>query len=135
MVGCYNNAMKKYDTIPDSLRLAFTIHFIVDIIFAIPLLLFPHWFLGFLGFPDSNLVFVRLLGATLAAIGTTSHLMKNGGVEAYRAMLSLKMIFSLSVVLGILLSLNEAPWIAAYFSVGFMGYFTLWSYFRARLRR
>ncbi len=126
--------MKKYETIPNSLRLAFTIHFIVDIVFAIPLLLFPHWFLAYLGFPDGNFVFVRLLGATLAAIGITSHLMKNGGLEVYRAMLSLKMIFSLSVVLGLLLSLDEAPRIASYFLVGFMGYFTLWSYFRARLR-
>ena len=70
--------MKK---IPASLRVWFLIHFIVDILFAVPLIIAPYWFLKFLGLDIVDPLTARLVGAALIGIGTTSLITHKKGKE------------------------------------------------------
>jgi thiol:disulfide interchange protein len=95
--------MKK---VPNSLRIWFIIHFIADIIFGIPLLITPYWFLNLLGYTVEPLT-ARLVGAALIGIGGTSLLIKDKSLEQFKALLTLKVVWSLSAIFGIILTLTE----------------------------
>lgn len=77
---------------PQALKIWFIFHFLVDIIFAIPLIFVTSWFLSLLGFPVENLMLARLVGAALFAIGTISLVVHNGNLEQYRVMLTFKVL-------------------------------------------
>ena len=51
--------------VPRSLRFWFVTHFVVDFIFAIPLLIAPVWFLTTFGFENPDPFTARLVGAAL----------------------------------------------------------------------
>jgi len=95
--------------IPTSLRRWFVIHFVADMLFGLPLLFAPAWTLQLMGFAVGNLYTARLVGAALIGIGGTSLLVKNKGIQTYQAMLTLKILWSLSAIVGLFLSLLEQP--------------------------
>ena len=118
------------NSIPQSLRIWFIIHGIVDLLFAIPLIAFPKQVLEFLGWTIIDPFSTRLVGAALLGIGLVSLIKINDGVESYKSLLTLKMIWSLSAIVGILISLIEgAPafgWVILLIFVVFSG---VWGYY------
>jgi len=91
--------------IPSSLRTWFVIHFMVDYLFAIPLFIAPAWFLSLFGFTIIDFVTARLVAAALFAVGGISLLSSNASIETYKSLLKLKIIWSVSAIAGLLLSL------------------------------
>lgn len=119
-------------SVPAALRTWFVVHCIVDLVFAVPLFFFPEKFLALLGWPFFDPLTVRLVAAALFGIGLESYLGRNSGVERYRGMLRLKIIWSGAATLGILIamfSLAEAPvvgWLLAGVFAGFNGVWVWW---------
>ena len=121
--------------IPKGLRLWFVVHFAVDILFAVPLLCAPAALLTFLGWTTIDPLASRLVGAALMAIGLESLLGRNGTAESFRTMLNLKIIWSLSAITGIALSIAQgAPAVAWGFLAIFSMFSALWIIYRIRLR-
>ena len=122
--------------VPQSLRFWFVIHFVVDFIFAIPLMIAPVWLLTLFGFETADPFTARLVGAALLGIGGESLLGWNGTVEAFRAMLNLKIIWSLAAIAAIILTLvlNGGPLIAYVILLIFAAFGGLWMYYRFLLR-
>jgi len=91
--------------VPASLRAWFVVHFLVDILFAVPLMLAPVYTLSLFGWQQVDPFTARLVAAALFAIGIESFLGRNADRSNYRAMLNLKIIWSLAAVTGLLLSM------------------------------
>jgi hypothetical protein len=87
--------------VPNSLRTWFVIHFIVDMLTGIPLLFFPEAIMPLLGWITIDPIASRVVGAALMGIGIESWLGRNAGVDVFRAMLNLKVIWSGSAIFGI----------------------------------
>lgn len=92
-------------TIPLSLRLWFKLHFLIDLLFAIPLIIAPSWILSLFGFTDITPLLARLIGAALVGIGGASLFTKTK--EQFEIMLTLKIIWSVTAIIGLLWSLAE----------------------------
>ena len=123
-------------TISPALRRWFVVHFVADLLFAIPLVLIPAATLRALGWTVVDPVTARLVGAALAGIGVESLLGRNGSVEVFRAMLSLKCIWSGAAVLGLGISIVQgAPPLTWMFLMIFVAFAVLWNYYRWQLRR
>ena len=122
--------------VPQSLRFWFVIHFVVDFIFAIPLMIAPVWLLTLFGFETADPFTARLVGAALLGIGGESLLGWNGTIEAFRAMLNLKIIWSLAAILAIILTLvtTGGPLMAYMILLVFAAFSGLWMYYRFLLR-
>lgn len=120
--------------VPSSLRVWFVVHFWADIVFAVPLLVAPVWFLGLLGWSCVDPISARLVGAALVGIGVESLLGRNKGVESFRTMLTLKVLWSGTATLGILVSQLEGgpPFGWGFFGI-FLGFNILWTIWRVRL--
>lgn len=117
--------------IPSSLRLWFTIHFLFDILFAIPLIVAPHWILSFFGFMDITPLLARLVGAVLLAIGVTSLFTKTK--EQFEIMLTLKIIWSVTAIVGLLWSLAEGAPASMWGIVGLFILFSgVWMYYKKK---
>ena len=125
----------KNDEVPDSLRYWFVVHFVLDVLFAVPLLLFPELVLPALGWSCVDPVLSRLVGAALMGIGVESFLGRNAGADAYRAMLNLKIIWASSASLGFILGIAAGgPTISWFFLGIFLAFLGLWIYYRLQLR-
>ena len=122
--------------VPRSLRFWFVIHFVIDFIFAIPLLVAPVWLLTLFGFENPDPFTARLVGAALLGIGGESLLGWEGSIDAFRAMLNLKIIWSLAAIGGIILTLifSGGPLIAYLVLLVFACFSGLWIYYRSLLR-
>src|SRR5262245_39541556 len=72
--------------VPESLRRWFVVHFVVDLVVAVPLLVAPRFFLGKLGWACVDPASARLVGAALVAIGGQSWIGRGAGVEVYKAL-------------------------------------------------
>lgn len=119
--------------IPLGLRRWFTVHFLVDVVFALPLIFTPAWLLSSLNFPPENLLFARLIGSALLAIGGTSFIIRySESVDVYKVMLALKLIWSGSAILAIVLSVNQQAPISLFAVLFiFIAFFVIWaSYFK-----
>jgi hypothetical protein len=121
------------------LRIWFIIHFIADVIFAIPIFLFPEFFLGLAGWQSIDPVAARGVAAALFGIGIESWLGRNAGVETYKNMLNLKIIWSFSATIGLLVSVLQNThgrplilWIILFI---FALFHILWVYWRIRLQK
>ena len=129
---------KTSNSIPRSLKTWFVIHFALDVIFAIPLMIAPAWFLGLLGWQTIDPISARLVAAALFGIGIESYLGRNAGPESYRGMLNLKIIWSLGAVIGILISMLGGAQGQPLAGWGLLAIFTvfnvLWVYWRLRLK-
>ena len=123
------------NTVPQPLRTWFIIHFVVDIIIALPLLFFTDWFLLTLNFGVQEPLSARLVGAALISIGTTSLIVHKKGVESYLTMLILKLIWSGFAILAIVLSIIAgSPQITWVLLLIFVVFFSVWAYFYLKLR-
>jgi len=123
--------------VPDKLRSWFVVHFIVDVLFAVPLFVAPEWMLTLFGWQTVDPLTSRLVAAALFGIGIESFLGRNAGSEAFRGMLNLKLIWSLGAVLGIGVSLVQAgggPFMGWMVMAFFLAFFFLWAYYRVQLR-
>ena len=92
---------------PQSLKNWFVAHFLVDMVFAIPMMLAPTAFLKMFGWQTVDPVLTRVGAAALLGIGIESYLGRDAGVEQYRGMLNLKIIWSSSALAGIGISLLQ----------------------------
>jgi hypothetical protein len=125
--------------VPASLRTWFVIHFVLDVIFAVPLFLFPHATLEIFGWPAVDPLATRLVAAALFGIGIESLLGRNASLESFGNFLNLKIIWSGSATLGILAAIiwnGYAAVPAAWLLLGvFFAFNLLWVYYRVRLGR
>ena len=122
--------------ISKGLRTWFVIHFAIDILFAIPLLVIPVPFLTFLGWTAVDPYATRMVGAALAGIGIESYLGRNAGIEAFQGMLNLKIIWSATVIIGVALTMASGyrPWGAWLILAAFIPFNIIWIYYRRQLR-
>ena len=122
--------------VPASLRTWFVIHFVADLLAAIPLFVAPHTVLGWLGWTVVDPVATRAVAAALFGIGIESYLGRNGTLEAFRGMLRLKVIWSALAALGtwwsLLLGAPAAAW--AVFGI-FAAFHCVWLRYLLLLRR
>ena len=126
-------------TVPNSLKKWFVIHFIIDIIFAIPMFLFPEEFLNLLEWQSIDPLTTRLVGAALFAIGIESYMARNASASSYKNMLNLKLIWSGAAIIGIIITIFQfgeysivAVWLLL---ITFLGFHLLWWYWRTRIGR
>jgi len=80
--------------VPKSLRVWFVIHFVLDIIIAIPMLLVPELLLPLLGWSVVDPITSRLVGAALLGIGVESLIGRNASSDVFKAMLNLKILWA-----------------------------------------
>ncbi len=121
---------------PSSLRKWFVVHFWADILFAVPLLLFPIETLSFFGWTSIDPLTTRLVGAALVGIGVESLLGRNASLQSYQTMLRLKILWSLSANFGIALTIIQgAPRAAWLFQGIFLAFSGLWIYYKVRLNQ
>lgn len=125
--------MRKDSPLPPGLRTWFVVHFAADMLFGIPLLFFPEWTMGLLGWSPIDPIASRVVGAALMGIGIESWLGRDSSAEVYRAMLNLKVIWSSSAIIGIGLGLwnggAAAGWL---FLAVFMVFWAVWVYYRRK---
>ena len=93
--------------VPKSLKIWFVVHFFLDITFGLPLLLIPSVSAELIGLEITQTLPLRLVGAALIGIGSTSLIKKEGSLDSYRSLLVLKIIWSLSAIIAISLSFFE----------------------------
>lgn len=115
----------------------FIAHFIIDFIFAIPLIFIPQITLTIIGLDASgNLLTAKIVGCALIAIGGNSFLMRNSSIETYQSMLKLKLLWSGSIIFSILLSFNELKTETFIFLLStFTIFFFVWLYYFKKLKK
>lgn len=124
----------KNGIVPSSLKLWFSIHFIADILFAVPMMVVPEQFLLFWGLDVGESLPVRLAAAALIGIGGNSFLMRKKNVDVYLSMLNLKILWSLSAIVGIILSIVEGGPNSLFIFLGIFASFSiLWIFYRIKL--
>jgi hypothetical protein len=122
--------------LPSSLRTWFVAHSLIDVAVAIPLLVAPAVVLEPLGWTAVDPVTTRLVGAALLAIGLQSFFGRNEGFETYRAMLRLKVIWSMTAVGGLLAGIaGGAPTATWAFLAIFLAFLGVWSHYAIRLKQ
>jgi hypothetical protein len=122
--------------VPPTRRTWFVVHAAVDVAAAVPLLVAPTAVLGRLGWTCVDPVATRLVAAALLAIGGQSFLGRNAGVEAYRSMLSLKVIWSFAAAIGLFAGIGAgAPPAAWAFLSLFIGFAGVWTHHAIRFRQ
>ena len=118
--------------VPKSLKTWFFIHFIIDILFAIPLIFFPKYLLGLFGL-QAEVITVRLVGAALVGIGGASFFTKT--YEQFRIMLILKLFWSVTAILVLLIEiLDGAPLIIISVLAIFLAFSIIWQYYYKKLK-
>ncbi len=124
--------------IPGSLKIWFLIHFVVDILFAIPLFVSPLWFLNILGWETIDPIAARMVAAALFGIGIESFLCRNYGKDAFLSMVTLKVIWSLASVTGLAIGLAKGLFGNSITGIILLATFILfnilWSYWLIRLK-
>jgi len=122
--------------VPPSLRTWFVVHAAVDLLAAVPLLLVPDLVLRRLGWTCVDPVATRLVGAALLGIGGQSFFIRGAGVEAFRALLGLKVIWSLAACLALLAAIGAgAPPAAWAFLCTFIVFAGVWVHHAIRFRQ
>ena len=121
--------------VPKGLRTWFIIHFIADYLFGIPLLIAPIWTMTFFGWASIDPATTRLVGAALLGIGGESFLGRDASVETYRAMLNLKIIWSLGAIFSIAAAVvQDAPPITWLLLIIFLIFSITWIYYRMKIK-
>ncbi len=122
--------------LPPALRRWFVVHFVADLVFALPLFFAPAAFLELFGWKAVDPAMTRIVAAALFGIGIESFLGRNADREVFRGMLNLKIIWSSCCSVGLLWSVLEggpsALWLFLAIFASFCG---LWSYWRIQLGR
>ena len=91
-ISPYLGGMMK--TVPSTLKTWFVIHFIIDLLVAIPLFFVPEWFLNLMGWVEIDNLLARIAGAAFFGIGIQSYFARHATVESYVGVLNLKIIWS-----------------------------------------
>ncbi len=121
--------------VPASLRRWFILHFFVDYLFAIPLFITPVRLLSLFNFTIIDPVTARLVAAALFAVGGISLLSSNEPSNTYKALLKLKIIWSLSAIAGLLLSLWQGAPVLLWFVILIFSLFCgVWIYYVQKLK-
>lgn len=125
--------------IPVALRRWFILHFVADMIFAIPIFIAPREVLGYFGWMAVDPLSARLVASALFGIGLESWLGRNSTLEAFKGMLQLKLIWSAFATVGLAWSVIEGnlryPWFGWMLVVVFAAFHILWWYWLVRLER
>lgn len=123
--------------VPAALRRWFVVHFLVDVLFAVPLMLAPEITLRLFGWQTVDVITARVVAAALFGIGIESFLGLNAGRQVFIGMLNLKIIWSLAVVFGVGFSLLKgsqgSPPLAWLLVAVFVAFNLLWLYWRRQL--
>ncbi|MAG08728.1 hypothetical protein CMO89_04590 [Candidatus Woesearchaeota archaeon] len=121
--------------VPQSLRIWFLVHFAVDMLFAIPLIISPVWFLKLLGFSIVEPFTARLAGAALIGIGGVSLAAHKAGVETFSSLLTLKILWSFSAIFAIILTMMQGgPRVGWIVLVMFFVFSAVWVHYKKRLK-
>jgi cation transport ATPase len=116
------------------LKKLFILHFLVDYIIAIPLMLAPRASMAMIGWQGAEPVVTRLVAAALLGIGGISFITRNADAAAYRHMLTMKLLWSGAAIVGLILSLIEGAPVATYaFLATFIMFFGIWLFFRLKI--
>jgi hypothetical protein len=122
--------------VPITLRRWFVAHFVVDFLIGLPLLLAPALLLRPLGWTTVDGATSRLVGAALLAIGAQSYFHRDAGLEVFKAMLDLKLVWSFAAIVGLLISIGQGapPAVWAFLSL-FIAFFGVWTHYRIRFKQ
>lgn len=125
--------------VPKKLKIWFIIHFIVDISFALPLFFAPNWFMTLLGWKTIDPITARMVAAALFGIGGESLLNVNLNRDAFITMLNLKIIWSITAIIGFIIALAGGTFGYPIVGIGLLAVFTafniIWIYWRLRLNK
>ena len=122
--------------VPKSLRNWFLVHFVLDFAFGIPLILVPEKLLSIFDFTSVETFTARLVGAALIGIGGASLWVHKGNKEQFLSMLELKLLWSGTGLVAILISYSAgSPALASllFFSI-FLIFFFVWLYYYKKLK-
>ncbi len=129
--------MSETVSVPKALRAWFVLHFVVDVAFAVPLMIVPGRFLTLLGWQTVDPIATRMVSAALLGIGIESFLGRNGPAEQFAGMLSLKIIWSSAVIIALVLSAilkwEAWPFFGWALIALFVGFNLLWVYWKLRV--
>jgi len=127
---------KPWFDVPDALRTWFVIHFVVDLVVGVPLLIAPAAVLGAFGWSPLDPGATRLVAAALLAIGLSSYRVRGEGIEVFRAFLSLKIIWSLLAIFALFAAIGGgAPSVAWVFLFTFLIFLGVWTHYAIVFRR
>jgi hypothetical protein len=105
-------------------------------VFALPLILFPDQILTYLSWEPIDPFMSRLVGAALMGIGFGGFVNRNVSVEAYVVMLNMKIIWSISAVMLILITMISGGPVFGWFILFlFMIFAVVWIRYRVQLTR
>lgn len=125
-------------TVPRGLRTWFIIHFVADVLFAVPMMLAPEFTMTLFGWQQVDPIATRVVAAALFGIGIQSYLGRDHGREAYTGMLNLKIIWSSAVVIGGTVSLLQgaqgSPLLGWLLIAVFVVFNVVWVYWRLQMR-
>ena len=125
--------------IPKALRAWFVVHFIADILFAVPLFIVPDFLLNLLNWQSVDPLMARMVAAALFGIGIESLLCMKLGKDAFIAMLNLKIIWSFAAITGFIIGLSQG--LFGHIAVGisllliFTAFNILWIYWRLYFKK
>ena len=120
--------------VPNGLRKWFVVHFVVDVLAALPLMVAPGAILRALGWSAVDPIASRLVAASLLGIGIESWLGRNSGPESFQAMLNLKLIWSGAAIIGVAWALFEGgPPVGWVVLIVFAGFNAIWVRYRFAL--
>ena len=124
------------DGVPNGLRTWFVIHFVADVLFAIPLLFSPQALLNLFNWGPYDPIMTRLVGAALMGIGVESLLGRNADADTFREMLNLKVIWASSALFAFGTGIAEGAAPIAWALMGiFAVFWCVWVYYRLALRK
>ncbi|MEK6948531.1 MAG: hypothetical protein AABX19_04805 [Nanoarchaeota archaeon] len=109
------------------------IHFIIDYIFGILLIISPEFILKIFNWTTIDPITSRIVGAALIGIGSISLLERNSTIETYKVLLKLKIIWSSLAILGILLSIKESSKSIWIIFMIFLIFNILWIYYYRKI--
>lgn len=125
-------------SVPIGLRRWFIVHFVADMLFAIPMFFIPIVFFTYLGWQTVDPIATRMVAAALFSIGIESLLSRNASRDSFKTMLSLKIIWSTAAVIGLTMGLISGLFSIVAIGVSLLMVFVLfnilWTYWYLRIR-
>jgi hypothetical protein len=122
--------------VPPTLRTWFVVDAAVDVLTALALLAAPELVLGQLGWKPIDPIATRLVGAAMLAMGAQSYFGRDAGADVYRAMLRLKVIWTLTGAISLFVAVGAgAPPAAWAFMSMFIGFAGVWLHHLIRFRQ
>ncbi len=123
--------------VPKSLKNWFTIHIIADLIFGIPLFLFPVQFLSYLYWSWSPIdpLATRIVGAALIGIAALSYYCnRSNNLEVFRVALKFKSVWGSLAFLATAYAALTGGSPFVWFAVAvFLTFAVVWNYYRHNL--